>query len=146
MTTPTLPPLPEFAAAFRPRWPGDIGGFTEVQMRAYALAALAQPVPDAPEPAGWFEGPHGAFRANPAYRIAWPPQSVKWHIPVYIAAAHPQPAPQPLTEEQVWRSDAIMEVNAHAGLAMRWLMELVRAIEAAHGIVPAPTTDKEQQR
>jgi hypothetical protein len=69
------------------------------QMRAYARAALAQPVPDAPEPAGWFEGPHGAFRANPAYRIAWPPQSVKWHIPVYIAAAHPQPAP--LTDAQI---------------------------------------------
>jgi hypothetical protein len=40
MTAPTLPPLPEFAAAFRPRWPGDIGGFTADQMRAYAQAAL----------------------------------------------------------------------------------------------------------
>jgi hypothetical protein len=72
MTTPTLPPLPEFAAAFRPRWPGDIGGFTEVQMREYALAALAQPAPNAHDEShplyqrGWKNGyKHGAWQAHP---------------------------------------------------------------------------------
>jgi hypothetical protein len=28
-----LPPLPEYASEFRPRWPGDPGGFNEAQMR-----------------------------------------------------------------------------------------------------------------
>ena len=33
--------LPEYAHAFRPRWPGDEGGFTGAQMRLYALDAVA---------------------------------------------------------------------------------------------------------
>jgi hypothetical protein len=36
-----LPPLPEYAHEFRPRWPGDDGGFSGAQMRAYATAAVA---------------------------------------------------------------------------------------------------------
>ncbi len=36
---------------------------------------------------------------------------------------------EPLTEDEVFASDRIMEVNAHCGLSMRWLMELVQAIE-----------------
>jgi hypothetical protein len=35
-----MPPLPEFAAAFTPRWPGDEGGFNAIQMHAYAIAAV----------------------------------------------------------------------------------------------------------
>jgi hypothetical protein len=31
-----LGPLPEYALEFRPRWPGDEGGFTGAQMRVYA--------------------------------------------------------------------------------------------------------------
>lgn len=31
-----LGPLPGFAPEFRPRWPGDKGGFTAKQMRSYA--------------------------------------------------------------------------------------------------------------
>lgn len=38
--TDKLPPLPEFAAAFTPRWLGDEGGFNATQMHAYALAAV----------------------------------------------------------------------------------------------------------
>ncbi len=132
MTTPTLPPLPEFAAAFRPRWPGDIGGFTEVQMREYARAALAQPVP-----------------ATPA------------DMAIYQAIAdnytHPQPAP--LTDSQI---KAALTVAVQSG-AVSWLgfeededgrytvpsllpqhYQIARAIEAAHGIVPAPTTGEGQ--
>lgn len=37
----TLPPLPEFAREFWPRWPDDIGGYTDAQMRAYAEQAVA---------------------------------------------------------------------------------------------------------
>jgi hypothetical protein len=36
-----LGPLPEYAHEFRPRWFGDDGGFTEAQMRLYALDAVA---------------------------------------------------------------------------------------------------------
>lgn len=34
-------PLPGFAAQFRPRWPGDEGGFIAEQMRAYGAACAA---------------------------------------------------------------------------------------------------------
>ncbi len=30
------PPLPEYADAFRPRWPGDEGGYDAIQLVAYA--------------------------------------------------------------------------------------------------------------
>ena len=33
--------LPEYAHAFRPRWPGDEGGFTGAQMRLYAMEAVS---------------------------------------------------------------------------------------------------------
>ena len=35
-----LGPLPEYAHAFRPRWPGDEGGFVGAQMRLYAMEAI----------------------------------------------------------------------------------------------------------
>ena len=37
-----------------------------------ARAALEQQAEPAQEPAGWFEGPFGAFRANQLYKIACP--------------------------------------------------------------------------
>jgi hypothetical protein len=40
----------------------------------------------------------------------------------------------PLTEDQVFASDAIMEANSLIGLQMWRLMPLIRAIERAHGI------------
>lgn len=36
-----LPDLPDYAPEFRPRWPGDDGGFSVTQMRFYAMAAVA---------------------------------------------------------------------------------------------------------
>ncbi len=35
-----LGPLPEYAHVFRPRWPGDEGGFVSTQMRLYAMEAI----------------------------------------------------------------------------------------------------------
>ena len=58
-------------------------------------AALAEPVQE-PEPAGWFEGPFGEFRANPLHRIAWPAQTVAWSIPLYLAP--PQRPAEPVQE------------------------------------------------
>jgi hypothetical protein len=34
--------LPPFADQFRPRWPGDVGGYTADQMRAYRAEGVAQ--------------------------------------------------------------------------------------------------------
>jgi hypothetical protein len=34
--------LPPFADQFRPRWPGDVGGYTAEQMRAYRAEGVAQ--------------------------------------------------------------------------------------------------------
>jgi len=41
MSESNLPPMPEYAHEFRPRWPNDEGGFSGAQMRAYAAAAVA---------------------------------------------------------------------------------------------------------
>lgn len=48
-------------------------------------AALAEPVQ---EPVGWFESPHGAFRANPQYKVEFPSQLLAWSVPVYTAPPH----------------------------------------------------------
>ena len=44
---------------------------------------------------------------------------------------HPASKPSPLTADEVWKSDAIMAVNASMDVKMNDLMKLVRAIEAA---------------
>ena len=64
-----------------------------------------------------------------------------------LAAAPSTPPPAvveavPLTDEQVWRDDGIMSANAGAQLLMPCLMELVRAIERAHGIAPKAAQEK----
>ena len=49
------------------------------------------------EPVGWFESPHGAFRANPLYKLEFPSQLLAWSLPLYT---HP-PQRKPLTDEQI---------------------------------------------
>ena len=41
-STAGLGPLPEYATEFRPRLPGDEGGFTGAQMRLYATTEVAK--------------------------------------------------------------------------------------------------------
>jgi hypothetical protein len=41
---------------------------------------------------------------------------------------------KPLTDEEIWNSDSIMEANSGYGASFETLREIVRAIEAAHGI------------
>lgn len=53
--------------------------------------------------------------------------------------AHPPQQRKPLTEEQVFASQNLMDLNGRVlGLAMPKLMEVIRAIERAHGIGEAP--------
>ena len=61
-------------------------------------AALAAPVQ---EPAGWFEGPFGEFRANQLFKHSWPAQTVAWSIPLYLAP--PQRPAEPVQEPDLSR-------------------------------------------
>lgn len=72
-------------------------------------AALAEPVqePDVPatnfgnmEPVGWLESPHGAFRANPLYKIQFPSQLLSWQVPVFAALA--EPGQEPVQTVALW--------------------------------------------
>jgi len=36
-----------------------------------------------PEPLAWLESPYGSIRMNTAMRFQFPPQSLKWKIPLY---------------------------------------------------------------
>jgi hypothetical protein len=124
MTTPTLREAAQAAltaleAAQSPqRWPFAVKQDTASAIRTLR-AALAQPVPDAePMVDGW-----------PLYS-GLPP------------AAHPQPAPLPLTEAQIHAMKCAAADQGITGIAPS--LHLARAVEAWHGIVPAPTTDKEQ--
>ena len=60
-------------------------------------AALSAP-PGPMVPAGWFESPHGAFRANPLYQLRFPSQLLKWQIPLYcLLPVSVAPSPQEQT-------------------------------------------------
>ena len=70
-----------------------------MQQRMDAIISLKAALvePDVPatnfgnmEPVGWLEPPHGAFRANPLYKIQFPSQLLSWQIPVFAALAEPQ--------------------------------------------------------
>lgn len=41
---------------------------------------------------------------------------------------------KPLTDEEIWKNDAIMSSNSGYGASFDTLRDIVRAIEAAHGI------------
>ena len=41
---------------------------------------------------------------------------------------------KPLTDEEIWSNDEVMECNAHIGSQMNELIRLVRAVERTHGI------------
>jgi hypothetical protein len=141
--------------------------YTADQMREYARAALAQPVPDDVVPD---EVPKAKLRGVPvqpvpdavpvatlvdAREIEPSPSNPRLiaheghavnHALLTSAGAHPQPAP--LTDEQVFNDEDFMTANGlYWGLPLTDIMQIVRCTERAHGIVPAPTTDtKEQQR
>lgn len=77
-----------------------------VAERDAAIAALGyvrKAAPTVVEPAGWFESPHGAFRANLLFRIKLPPQSLAWQIPLYV-----HPPRTPLTEAAVRRAARVL--------------------------------------
>jgi hypothetical protein len=58
--------------------------------------ALEQPE----QPLAWLESPYGSIRMNPTMRFQFPPQSLKWKIPLYL---------HPLRRE--WRGLKEWEIN-----------------------------------
>jgi hypothetical protein len=109
------------------------------------LAALAHQSPPTgvsgsqakSEAVGWFESPHGQFRANPMYRHEFPSQLLKWQIPLYAA---PQEAVerQPLSEQECRRLYTSIADDPCAEPSVRALaMAAIRATEHFHGIGPA---------
>jgi hypothetical protein len=76
---------------------------------AITVLVLLPPAAGEPSWLGWFDSSKNTWRDAPPRR-------------------------QPLTEDEVFANDQIMDTNAHTGLAMRWIAEYVRAVEKAHGI------------
>lgn len=89
------------------------------------------------KPAAWMESPHGAIRANPDYKFAFPSQLLQWKIPLYTCPPKGEQTvpsdcadshqPKPLTDEQI---DALELPLSGTGT----VRDLVRVIERAHGI------------
>jgi hypothetical protein len=81
-------------------------------------AALEQPEQ---EPVAWLESPYGSIRMNTTMRFQFPPQSLKWKIPLYT---HPP--------RREWRGLTEDEMVALAGGELtRDERMIARAIEAA---------------
>lgn len=58
-------------------------------MREYAAAAVeAYRANLNPQLAAWIEGPHGAIRANPEFKVSGP-QTIGWRLPLYLLDDHP---------------------------------------------------------
>ena len=107
-----------------------------IEYRECPLRALAeQPAqPVAQESVGYVIRLTGKYPTGGYCGDVYLSSSLPAKTKLYAAPA----APQPLTDEQVFADDGIMEANAHAGLPMRWLLEIVRAVERAHGIGATP--------
>ena len=64
-------------------------GWEYMREKGLLQEAIAQPEPTTP--VGWFESPHGAFRANPLYKLEFPSQLLAWSVPVYTAPPQRKP-------------------------------------------------------
>jgi hypothetical protein len=67
----------------------EVHSYSDACVAAALAAAPAQPADPVAWPAGWFESPHGAFRANPHVNLKFPSELLGWQIPLYT---HPPTA------------------------------------------------------
>ena len=123
-------PLPEPAHRGPPETGDYFSAFTAQQMRDYVAADRAA------RQAG----------QEPSMTVAFDegvkePRIVSWNkhpTGTYWLYAAPQPAAQPaqvpLTVDALWKSDAVMAINAELSLPMALLAQLVKVVEQAHGI------------
>ena len=98
----------------------------EAKKREVAQLETAMPEPEQ-EPVGWFESPHGAFRANPLYKLEFPSQLLSWSVPLYTAP----PQRKPLTEADI---KGIFDLGLSTWKLSESTVEFARAIEKAHGV------------
>jgi hypothetical protein len=85
------------------------------------------------QPVAWLESPYGSIRMNTTMRFQFPPQSLKWKIPLYT---HP-PQRKPLTDEEILLDEVLryhFGCNGGAGPVSQKGIKIIRAIERAHGI------------
>lgn len=100
---------------------------------------LAARVPDGVFAWATFDGEGGyelrLYDGNESYRDDFikrnGPKYASWVFPLYT---DPQQASKPMTEREIWESDAIMEVNADAQIAFENIVRFVRAVERFHKI------------
>jgi len=67
-----------------------------------------------------------------AYSVAEPVREMLFALQDRITELEAQR--KPLTGDEVWKNNKLMSLNAELGCSMELLMEVVEAIEAAHGI------------
>ena len=61
--------------------------------------------------------------------------AANWARPINYTPPHM--GRKPMTDDEIWKNDTIMSANSGYGATFETLREIVRAIEAAHGITPA---------
>ncbi len=84
-------------------------------------AALEQPE----QPVAWLESPYGSIRMNTTMRFQFPPQSLKWKIPLYTHP--PRREWRGLTEEEILK---VADEHPVEGFDPE-MIAFARAIEAA---------------
>jgi hypothetical protein len=152
---PTEPSKPVQA---EPQCQGDPGECEFNKACMYRCGRLEPPVQaEAPtasnaERGGWLDA-NGNFWRHEQVERHWPTDADKQRAELYEVVpraalaiqqeAQPQAERKPLTEQEIWASDSIMAANGtHTQLSMSELVEVVRAVEAAHGIAAQQATDK----
>ena len=105
--------------------------------------ALAQPQPVQQAPVGWpagsvqlhtsllYMGKAMAKERSREIGDAWNQLADLLYL---LSKARTEQPAQPVTVEQIWENDAIMSLNADAGLSLTILEKIVRIVEASHGI------------
>jgi len=131
----TLPPLPEFGANFRPRWPSDEGGYSADQMRSYAAAAVAAATDEVERLTAALANANSQAEH---FEREW---YLRGDEVERLAAAAALAQREPLTDEQI---NAILQQHAQDSREMH---DFARAIERAHGITepthPEPLSDEQ---
>lgn len=101
------------------------------------IIALVDPLPPAQPPSEQEKAEPVAWRNNSSGALSATLRDERLWTPLYTAPKS-APSASPLTDEKIWKDDEIMSANSAYGANFETLRELVRAVEAAHGIGAKP--------